>query len=80
MHVITSLLNSLTLYMHENLRFLSCGTIYVSFSSQVTWHNEKRPITRLNCVREISITRGGTWGQLIRRRFNLKMIKSKSLI
>ena len=42
------------------------------FCWQVTWRNERRSIAQLNRMRRISLTRRGTWWNLIRRWFGLK--------
>ena len=69
-----------TLYTRKNPEFMSCGTISFCFNLHVTWRNETHPIVRFNCDHQISLTRGGTWMHLIRRRFVLKMIESQPLI
>ena len=45
----------------ETLYFIPCGTISLYFYFQLTWRNVRHPITRLNRVRRISLTRRGTW-------------------
>ena len=59
----------------KTLSFILCGTICVCFYLQVTSRNVTRPITRLNSDRHMSLTRGGTWHHLIRRRFDQTAFK-----
>ena len=47
------------------------------FYLQVMWRNIKRLIAQLNQNRLMSLTHGGTWHHLIRRRFNQTSLNLK---
>ena len=57
--------------------FMSCGTIFLFISSQVTWRNEKCLIHALNWSRRSSLKWGGMRRTLIGRRFIWKWFNLK---
>ena len=72
--IFTNPLDEYTLCTRQNLELMSYGSISFCFNLHVTWHDETRAMVQFNRERRISLTRGGTWLYLIRRRFILKMI------